>query len=143
MSQIDDIVDLKKEVSTISVIVSRMDATIEKLTEVSSNVSKILAVQTERVEQTTKTQDKIVDMIEKRREETNKDLEKIYDIMSEDKDRVAEEIKKLRDEQKTQHEKIDSKISKIEKMMWLYMGGFSVIVFIISQLPNILKFFIK
>ena len=140
MSSIDDIIEIKKDISSISAVVGRMDITIEKLTEVSSNVSKILAVQTEKVEQTIKTQDKLADVIERRREEVNKDFEEIYKQMSKDKDKIFDEIKKLREEQQKQHESINSKISNIEKMMWLYMGGFSVIVFIISQLPNIFKF---
>jgi homoserine dehydrogenase len=140
MSSIDDIIEIKKDISSISVVVGRMDITIEKLTEVSSNVSKILAVQTEKVEQTIKTQDRLADVIERRREEVNKDFEEIYEQMSKDKDKIFDEIKKLREEQQKQHELINSKISNIEKMMWLYMGGFSVVVFIMTQLPNIFKF---
>jgi len=140
MSSTDDIIEIKKDMSSISAVVGRMDITIEKLTEVSSNISKILAVQTEKVEQTIKIQDRLADVIERRREEVNKDFEEIYEKMSKDKDKIFDEIKKLREEQQKQHESINSKISNIEKMMWLYMGGFSVIVFIISQLPNIFKF---
>ena len=140
MSSIDDIIEIKKDISSISAVVGRMDITIEKLTEVSSNVSKILAVQTEKVEQTIKTQDRLADVIERRREEVNKDFEEIYKQMSKDKDKIFDEIKKLREEQQKQHELINSKISNIEKMMWLYMGGFSVVVFIMTQLPNIFKF---
>jgi alanyl-tRNA synthetase len=140
MSSIDDIIEIKKDISSISAVVGRMDITIEKLTEVSSNVSKILAVQTEKVEQTIKTQDRLADVIERRREEVNKDFEEIYEQMSKDKDKIFDEIKKLREEQQKQHELINSKISNIEKMMWLYMGGFSVVVFIMTQLPNIFKF---
>lgn len=143
MSSPEDIVEIKADISAISAVVGRMDITIEKLTEVSANVSKILAVQTEKVEQTIKTQDRLADAIEKRRAEVNKDFEVIYTKMSSDKDKIFDEIKMLREEQQKQHEAINSKMSNIEKMMWLYMGGFSVIVFIISQLPNIFKIFGK
>ena len=143
MSSPEDIIEIKADISAISAVVGRMDITIEKLTEVSANVSKILAVQTEKVEQTIKTQDRLADAIEKRRAEVNKDFEIIYTKMSSDKDKIFDEIKMLREEQQKQHEAINSKMSNIEKMMWLYMGGFSVIVFIISQLPNIFKIFGK
>ena len=89
MSSIDDIIEIKKDISSISAVVGRMDITIEKLTEVSSNVSKILAVQTEKVEQTIKTQDRLADVIERRREEVNKDFEEIYEQMSKDKDKIC------------------------------------------------------
>lgn len=143
MSSPEDIIEIKADISAISAVVDRMDITIEKLTEVSANVSKILAVQTEKVEQTIKTQDRLADAIEKRRAEVNKDFEVIYTKMSNDKDKIFDEIKMLREEQQKQHEAINSKMSNIEKMMWLYMGGFSVIVFIISQLTNIFKIFGK
>lgn len=143
MSQLDDIMELKQEVSAISAVVGRMDITIEKLTEVSSNVSKILAVQTEKVEQSFRVQDKIIESIEKRKEENDRRWELAYVKMDQEKDKISEEIEKLRSEQAKQHEKINSKISKIEKMMWLYMGGFTVVMFILTNFPNALKIIFK
>lgn len=122
---------------------NRIEDAIEKLTNISSDLNKMIAVNEQRLQQQEKQMSSLEDVMEKRREESEIKLKDVYDtIRSEDK-HVIEEISKFRIESQQQHERISEKINKMEKIIWTYMGGFSVIVFLITYGPTLLKFLMK
>ena len=117
----------------------KIDNAIEKLTELAININKIIAVQEQRLTQQEKNMSYFEEVLEKRREESEIKLKDVYEtIRSEDK-HIINEINQFRLEAQEQHEKITEKINKMEKMLWMYIGGFTVIVFLINYLPNLTK----
>jgi uncharacterized membrane protein len=121
----------------------RIEDVIERLTEISADLNKMLAVQDQRLSQQEKSMGNIEDIVEKRREEYDKKLQNVYDVMSKEDNKIFEELEKIRKEQKTQHKEMSDKITALEKIIWTYLGGFSVIVFLISYGPKLLEFFAK
>jgi chromosome segregation ATPase len=121
----------------------RIEDVIEKLTEISADLNKMLAVQDQRLSQQEKSMGNIEDIVEKRREEYDKKLQNVYDVMSKEDNKIFEELEKIRKEQKSQHKEMSDKITALEKIIWTYLGGFSVIVFIISYGPKIIEFLAK
>ena len=117
---------------------NRIEDAIDKLTEISADLNKMLAVQEQRLSQQEKSMDIIEDMVEKRRAEYDKKLQNVYDVMRVEDTKILEELEEMRKEQKEQHKAISDKMSALEKIIWMYLGGFSVIVFIISYGPKIL-----
>jgi DNA repair exonuclease SbcCD ATPase subunit len=115
----------------------RLEDVIEKLTEISADLNKMLAVQEQRLSQQEKSMGIIEDMVERRREEYDKKLQNVYDVMSREDNKILEELEQMRKEQKDQHKAITDKMTALEKIIWMYLGGFSVIVFIISYGPKI------
>lgn len=110
----EDITDLQKDMAKIGMLVDRLDTTIDKLSEFSNNVSKLIAIHETKLNF---------------QEQGYQDL--------------IEEIKKLRKESSDQHETLSTKIntvekglngriSKIEKWMWLVIGGSIVAGFVIQ-----------
>ena len=85
----------------------------------------------------------IEDMVEKRREEYDKKLQNVYDVMRLEDTKILEELEKMRKEQKDQHKAITDKMAGLEKIIWMYLGGFSVIVFLISYGPKVIEIFAK
>lgn len=122
---------------------SRIEDAIERLTEISADLNKMLAVQEQRLSHQERSMGIIEDMVEKRREEYDKKLQNVYDVMSKEDNKILEELEKMRKEQKDQHKAIADKMAALEKIIWMYLGGFSVIVFIISYGPKILEIFAK
>lgn len=122
------IIDLQKKTERMDVMLDRLDTSIEKLTEVSQNVSKLLAVHEEKLDQQEKINNNISNMIEQRRNETDRKLEDIWD-----------ELKDIRNEQRSQHNSINDKLSKFERFVWMVGGGGVVIGFLLSYGPTILK----
>lgn len=119
----------------------RLEDAIERLTEISADLNKMLAVQDQKLTQQEKVTSLIADMIEKRREEYDKKIENVYDVMRAEDNKVIKELEMIRTEQKKQHDEISKKLTAMEKIIWVYMGGFTVLVFLISNSGSILKFF--
>lgn len=119
---------------------NRIEDAIERLTEISADLNKMLAVQEQRLSQQERSMGNIEDMVEKRREEYDKKLQNVYDVMRVEDMKILEEIEKMRAEQKEQLKSISDKMTALEKIIWMYLGGFSVIVFIITYGTKILDF---
>lgn len=122
---------------------SRIEDAIERLTEISADLNKMLAVQEQRLSQQERSMGIIEDMVERRREEYDKKIQNVYDVMNREDNKILEELEEMRKEQKDQHKTITDKMTALEKIIWMYLGGFSVIVFIISYGPKILEIFAK
>lgn len=121
----------------------RIELAIDKLTQISGDLGKMVAVHDMRIAQQEKNMSFLEETVEKRREESEVKLKDVYDtIRSEDKS-ILVELAKLRAEQQGNHEKYMDRIGKMEKVIWIYMGGFSVVAFAVSYGPNIIKLFVK
>lgn len=143
---------LKTDMAQINVLVDRLDLTIAKLTEVSTTVSQLLAVQGNRLEQQEKAASQFSVLLEKRRDEAAESNEIMHKrISSAEKefqteigklnDKILDEMKAMRAESKTQHDELSEKMSKLEKWVWVVSGGGAVVGFLLSHVVNLDKFF--
>lgn len=116
-----------------------MEDAIERLTQISYDLNRMLAVQEQRISQQEKNFLNIEKVTENRREEYELKFENIYKAISEETKKIVEEIEERREASDQQIAEIKTKISGIEKIIWTYLGGFSVIVFLISYGDKILR----
>ena len=127
----------------VGTLVDRLDVTIEKLTEVSTRVSELLAVQGTRLLNQEKVSEQIQTLIETRRVETDTNIKDVYvrvervekDLYNEidaSQKTVLTEIKEMRAESTIQHNELKSKVNRLEKWMWTLIGGVAVITFVIQ-----------
>lgn len=121
----------------------RIEAAIEKLTTISSDLKSMLAVHDQRISQQEKTTDELHDTVERRREELDSKLKDVYDTMREQDNNVLKEIAELRRESAEAHKFLTTKINQLEKYIWLAIGGAFVASWIISFIFNYGKFFVK
>ena len=120
-------------------IQDRIEDAIERLTSISSDLSKMIAVHEQRLTQHEKQVTTLEEVVEKRREEAEIKLRDVYDTIRNEDKSILEEINKLRSEAASQHEKLTERMIVMEKTIWAYMGGFSVIVFLITYGPSLFK----
>jgi len=119
--------------------VDRIEQTLEKLADVQIDLTKMLAVHEQRIQSSEKHVSSIEDILERRREESDIKLRDVYETMrSEDKNIIAE-IHQLRDESTKQHQILTNKIASLEKYIWMYIGGFTVVTFVITHGDKILR----
>lgn len=121
----------------------RIEAAIEKLTAISSDLKSMLAVHDQRISQQEKLSDELHDTVEKRREELDIKLKDVYDTMRNQDNVVLDHIESLRKESAEQHKVLSDKINKLEKFIWLAIGGGIAASWIISFIFNYGKFFVK
>jgi hypothetical protein len=146
------VLQLKNDMSQINVLVDRLDITISKLTEVSSSVSQLLAVQGNRLDQQEKSSNQISYLLEKRKDEMTENFEILHRrINSSEKDakadiekheeKILDEIKAIREENKNMHAALNKKIVELEKWMWVVTGGAAVVGFLLSKVIDFDKIF--
>lgn len=139
----DTISTLQQDMAQVGTLVDRLDVTIEKLTEVSTRVSELLAVQGTRLENQEKVSEQIQALIEKRRVETDTNIKDVYlrvekvekdlyDEIEASQEKVLKEIKEMRAESTVQHNELKGKVNRLEKWMWTVIGGVAVISFIVQ-----------
>lgn len=154
-----DISDLAKEVgqlktdmAQVNTLVDRLDLTIEKLTEVSTTVSQLLAVQGSRLEQQEKSSAQFSMLLEKRRDEAMENADMLHKrITSAEKDfkqeieklnnKILDEMKAMREDNTRQQAEMIKKITDLEKWVWIVSGGAAVVGFLASHVIDLSKFF--
>jgi gas vesicle protein len=123
---------LKREVGSMNVIHGRLDMAIEKLTEVSNCINRMLAVHEERISQQEESQHRAA-------QEFTSDIKELHSrITTTTKELIAtstqqhkehtEAIQRLRDD-------IARRVGVLEKWRWIIIGGSIVFGFVIQKLP--------
>jgi len=102
---------LEQKIEDLKPIVLRIDAAIEKLSEVNITVSRMLAVHEERIA---------------KQEETDTIL--------------FAKIDKLRDKMDSDHDSVLQRLRGLEKRVWMVVGGLSVLTFVMNKNVLISKF---
>lgn len=113
---------LEERLSSYEVMMRKIDEAIQIMGKTSQNISKMLAVHEEKLENNSKTDELIVDRIKtieiKNTEEHNKVIEKIKSLEEKIDDRM---------------ETLDKKVDEVTKFRWLLGGALVIISFVISQ----------
>lgn len=151
----ENVNSLQKDMAQVGALVDRLDVTIEKLTEVSSTVSQLLAVQGNRLEFQEKVAERLQDLVEKRRQETDnlvKDLHQkidriegdLQDEIVDSENKIIKKIEEMSNNSTTQHASINKDLSdrmgRLEKWMWILVGGGLVVGFFLNKMPVTISF---
>jgi hypothetical protein len=123
--------------------IDKIEAWMQKITEVSIDLKSMLAVHEQRIGQHDKDYEYIEEIVEKRRIELDGKVDAIYNTMRDQDNKILEEIKNLRTESTKQHETLSEKIAKMEKLTWIVLGAAIVFIFIIEHAANYLQLFVK
>ena len=132
-----DVELLKKELHNQKKIHDRLDVAIEKLTDVSNSIHRMLAVHEEKL---TRQEEAIIDAeqkIEVRRAELSKQIDDLHS-------RITTNTKELMILEASQHEKhskeikrlsdsINNRVGVLEKWRWLIIGGAIIAGFILNK----------
>lgn len=117
---------LQKDLVTFQNILDRFDITINKLTEVSNNLNKVIAVQDSRID----TQEKAIEIVHKRitdmKDEIHEELSDHYQV-------ILEKIKELQAEQKIHADEMSRRVDALEKWRYIVMGGAVALGFLLSK----------
>ena len=121
---------LKKEVSDIKVIFSRLDVAIEKITDVSSCVNRMLAVHEEKIANQEEAQSRA-------NTEFTNDIKELHSRVTSNYKELTDMITQHHKEQALQMQQIkndlNSRVGILERWRWLIIGGSIVVGFIIQK----------
>lgn len=137
----DNVSYLQQDMAKVGMLVDRLDVTIDKLAEVSTSLSQLLAVHETKITAQDARVKNVSDVVEKRREEMEENVKLLHARISsgerelEDKldgrvESILEELKEMRAESTKQHETLNNRITVIEKWMWVVVGALAVLNFL-------------
>ena len=118
-----DVELLKRDMELVSALAEKFDIAIDRLTEVSTSVDKMLAVHENRLEN----------------QEQQREL--LHQRISDLKRDITDEFRMLRDENRKQHAEVNERLSKLEKWRWLVVGMATAVGFLVAQMGKISEFF--
>ena len=113
---------LEERLSVYEQMMSRIDSAIQKISDTSQNISKMLAIHNEKIEQCNRTDNLIVSMIE--------------DIKKTSKEQHEEISKELGE----RIEKVEKKVESINQFKWKAVGAIAVVAFLIGIIPTATSF---
>ena len=123
---------LKREVGNVNVIHGRLDTAIEKLTEVSNCINRMLAVHEERLGQQEESQHRaeqeFTSDIKELHSRITTNTKEIMSAATEQHKEHTEAIQKLSDN-------LHNRVGVLEKWRWIIIGGSIVFGFVIQKLP--------
>lgn len=120
-------------------LTDRIDIALEKLTEISSELKSMIAVHEQRLNQQEKDTNIIFKLLENRRKEIDDKINEVYVDMSNKDNSILEHIEEMRREAAEQHKALNDKITKLERFIWLAIGGGMVLVWVLSYIANYFK----
>lgn len=150
---------LETEVAQMAELFTKLDTTIDRMTDISNSINQMLVVHEQKIQQNTEDTEDLFHLTEKRRiendeqlrelhsrittngketrQEMNANVIKIMHAISEIKDVMLEREKVIRNEQSD----LEKRINDLEKKNWFFMGGAAVIGFLVGALDWISAFF--
>lgn len=150
---------LETEVAQMAELFTKLDITIDRMTDISNSINQMLVVHEQKIQQNTEDTEDLFHLTEKRRiendeqlrelhsrittngketrQEMNANVIKIMHAISEIKDVMLEREKIIRNEQSD----LEKRITDLEKKNWFYMGGAAVIGFLVGAFDWISEIF--
>lgn len=153
---------IEKEFHIVHGIFQKFESALEKMTDISNSVQKLLAVHDQRITEREKAEASILESIERRRDEFSRNADKISekmeemgtelrkqvkDELSELSDTVKSSMKEMTNSQEKMVEKFEKRIENadakykdmegriraLENWRWLFVGGGAVVGFIVAK----------
>lgn len=119
---------------------NKLEEAITKMSDVASDMSKMLAVHEQRLNQQEKLSDSIGSKLEKRNDEVDKKFDQVYDAIKAGDDAIIGEMKKIAEIRAGQFAELNEKITRLEKWRWMVVGGAMAAGYGLSLFFNLLKF---
>jgi ABC-type transporter Mla subunit MlaD len=142
-------------------VIKRIDHAIEKITDVTADISKILAVHDQRLGRGEKATSDIFDLLEQRRQEMNDDIKEIHSRITTTTRELSAEItatqkcivegiddlkRELKEDQKYHNDRqksLEQRIADLERWRYMLVGAGIVGGFILTHLFKLLEITVK
>lgn len=142
---------IESEIEVLKSVVNKLDSSLEKISEVSNNIGRLLAVHNERLDQLEKNADQRTDDIKELHSRitttTREILEKISALEKNMEERMRangvaakEQHLEIQKEIQADVNKLDERLGTVERWRWYIIGGAVTIGYLIGNLADIVKF---
>ena len=130
-----DVAILKRDIDRMSELFDKIDITIEKLSDVSISLNRMIAVQETRLVQQEDTTRRISTIIEEHRKQTEDNYEVINTRLNRIRDEMKDDMLAVTNKMTDKIDKLTTWITHIDRWKFAIIGGALVIGFLLSRLP--------
>lgn len=143
---------LKKDVVTMSALLTKFDVALDKMQEIATSLSRMVSLQEQRLETQEVATKEIQSVLEMRRIENNQEIKELHsrittvnreltEKLSDTEKTILAEIQALRTELRGENKGLGSRLSQIE--LWKYGVGMVIVVlaFLAAKAIDIAKIF--
>ena len=135
---------MESEIEVLKSVVHKLDTSLERISEVSNNIGRLLAVHDERLSQLEKASDNrdrdIKELNFRLATQTSEILEKIENLekiierkMKEDAESTKRQHKEIQIEIRSDVEKLETRLNIIERWRWYVIGAVAAIGYIVGN----------
>lgn len=125
---------IKRDINQFGVLFTKLDVTIEKISDVSNNISRLLAVHEERLDVLHSMDKELDQKIVKHRDDITEDIKELHSRITTNNQELVEAINNVEksikshidQEHKRQNEELrrfELRLTEVERWKWLVMGG--------------------
>ena len=145
---------IETEVEVLKSVVSKLDTSIEKISQVSQDIGKILAVHEQRLETIEKISDNRADEIKELHSRITTQTREIVDKIDNMEQRLEVKMRENGETATKQHKEIqieiqkdistiDGRVASLEQWKWWLMGAAAVVGVVLGFVIDIAKHFVK
>lgn len=142
---------LESEIGVLKSVVTKLDSSLEKISEASNNIGRLLAVHNERLVQLEKTSDQRSDDIKELNQRISHQTKEIVEKITCLEKTMEARLSANSNESKKQHQDIqkeiknditalDDRLGILERWRWYIIGASAAIGYLIGNLADIVKF---
>ena len=131
---------IESEIEVLKSVVTKLDSSLEKISEVSNNIGRLLAVHDERLDKLEKTSDRRTDDIKELHNKISTQTKEIVEKIDKLEQHMEMRIQIVSNRYDEDVEKISVRVETLERWRWYVIGGAVTIGYLIGNLADIVKF---
>ena len=142
---------VETELGVLKSVVNKLDSSLEKISEVSNSIGRLLAVHDERIGQLERSSEKKSDDIKELHSristQTREIVDKIVALEKNIEDRIKDNTKIVNEQHKEAQEEaqvnltsLNTRLSSLENWRWYVLGAVAVVAYLIGNLSDIAKY---
>lgn len=135
---------LKKDVAMITNLCEKFDTTIDKMQEIAVNLSRMVSLQEQRLENQERISKEVQNTLEMRRIEHNNDIKELHsritttnrdltEKIEETEKKILDELHAIRQEMKNEKSSFVERLGKVEMWKYTVIGAIIVITWILAR----------
>lgn len=134
------------DIQVLKVVVNKIDETLDKISQTTETIGKLLAVHDQRItgleKESVDTNHEVRELYNKMEDRTKEILHKMDDVES----KIEKKISDSKDQSTIQHaslstkvDKLDARLSDLERWKWYVAGALLVLMYIITNVDKVNK----
>ena len=114
-------------------MMNKLENAIQTISEINQNISKMLILHEEKIDNSSKTDEIIFDKLRRLEEKNTEEHQKVVEKLENLESNIGKSIEEEKNKREKEVSKVADKIADVVKFRWIFAGGLAVVLFIFSN----------